>query len=147
MSDNSVLFWQNKLLLPSFSRGFHLIQRNIEESLQDSPKIKMGLLHIFIQHTSASLCLSEHTCRSVRKDLEHWYNKNIPDNSSEYEHNLEGADDMPAHIKNTLLGSSLTLPLTNGQLSLGRWQGVMLCEHRNQAEGRSLILTAQGQSL
>lgn len=145
MNDNTAVFWQQHLELPPFSRGFHLIQNEVEQSLKTLPTMNIGLLNIFLQHTSASLCLSERACKSVQRDLERWFNCQIPDDVSRYEHSIEGEDDMPAHIKNVLLGASLTLPISKGQLSLGQWQGIMLCEHRNQAPGRRLILTVNGQ--
>ena len=115
--------------------------------LRGIPELKsfsVGVLHVFIQHTSASLALNENASPDVRGDLEHHFNRSVPENAPYYRHTLEGPDDMPAHIKAVLLGSSLSLPVTEGGLSLGTWQGIYLCEHRNRGGARRLILTLWG---
>ena len=141
---NETVYWQTDITFPPFKRGFHFITQSIVDELYQCPKIQIGLLNIFIQHTSASLTLSENTCQEVKTDLESTLNRLVPDDSSLYLHTIEGEDDMPAHVKNTLLGSSLTLPIRAHALVLGQWQGIFLCEHRNQASSRTLTLTAQG---
>ena len=108
------------------------------------PALQTGIIHLFLQHTSASLTISENTCNDVRLDLETHFNSLVPDDNSLYRHTLEGEDDMPAHIKNTMLGASLVIPVSNNQLLLGQWQGIYLCEHRNHATARRIIITAQG---
>ncbi|WP_133129467.1 secondary thiamine-phosphate synthase enzyme YjbQ [Legionella yabuuchiae] len=137
-------FWQTTLSLPKKGRGFHLITDDIRSALANMPDVQVGLLNIFLQHTSASLTISENTCREVREDLEQFFNRIAPDGLPLYTHTVEGEDDMPAHIKNAMLGSSLTIPLNNNSLWLGQWQGIYLCEHRNHAPARSLVLTVQG---
>ncbi|RAP35537.1 hypothetical protein B1207_12660 [Legionella quinlivanii] len=138
------IYWQTGIQLPVKSRGFHLITNEVIESMQAAPRIKTGLANLFLQHTSASLAISENTCLDVPLDLETHFNRLIPDDDQLFRHTLEGSDDMPAHIKNVMLGSSLTIPLKDGRLLLGRWQGIYLCEHRNQAGARQLIVTIQG---
>lgn len=137
-------YWQSLLTLPRMARGFHLITPEIMSALTSMPAIQTGLLHLFIQHSSASLCISENACEDVRLDLETFFNRHVPENNRHYRHIAEGEDDMPAHIKNVILGASLTLPLTQGQPGLGQWQGILLCEHRNQAPARRIVLTAHG---
>lgn len=137
-------FFQKTINLKAPSRGFHLISQEITTALPELAKIQVGLLHIFIQHTSASLTINENWDPTVRTDMEKHIDKMIPENAPYYEHNYEGADDMPAHIKATVIGNSLTIPITAGKLNLGTWQGVYLCEHRNIPTPRSLVLTLQG---
>jgi len=144
VSPNPSYFWQVTHKLAAQPRGFHCIQHYINSLFAECERMEIGFLHIFLQHTSASLCISENTCSDVATDLENWFDSNIPDSTSLYRHNLEGPDDMPAHIKNSVLGSSLCIPIQEGKLALGTWQGVYLCEHRDHASGRNLILTAQG---
>jgi secondary thiamine-phosphate synthase enzyme len=141
---NHPVYWQSECILASKSRGFHIITKDLQKNLLSMPPIQTGLIHFFLQHTSASLAISENTCADVAKDLEGYFTKNIPDDLSLYHHILEGDDDMPAHIKNVLLGVSLTIPLQKGHLALGQWQGIYLCEHRNQAPARRIIITAHG---
>ena len=138
-------YWQKKISLPAKPRGFHLITREITAQINDMPTFDIGLLHLMLLHTSASLTINENACRDVRHDLEEHFNHFVPENAPYYQHTLEGADDMPAHIKSSTLGCQLTLPIHQGQLVLGTWQGIYLCEHRNHAASRHLILTAQGQ--
>ncbi|OKY28056.1 MULTISPECIES: secondary thiamine-phosphate synthase enzyme YjbQ [Thalassotalea] len=138
--------WQQKTFqLPAKSRGFHLITDEIINHLPHISAIECGLLHLFIQHTSASLTINENADTTVRSDLERHFNTFVPENAPYYQHTYEGADDMPAHIKASTLGSSVSIPITNGRLNLGIWQGVYLGEHRNFAEARTIIATIQGQ--
>ncbi len=136
---------QREITLPPFSRGFHLITSWVEKELPELRQVTLGTLHIFIQHTSASLTVNENADPTVRSDMESAFNKIAPENAPYYRHTYEGSDDMPAHIKASLLGSSVTLPVTHGELNLGTWQGVYLCEHRNHGGNRRLVLTLMGQ--
>ncbi|HYF68213.1 MAG TPA: secondary thiamine-phosphate synthase enzyme YjbQ [Ohtaekwangia sp.] len=138
-------FYQYEIDLPRYKRGFHLITSIIKESIPDLRQIKTGQLHVFIKHTSASLSLNENADPTVRLDFESHFNKMVPENAPYYRHDTEGPDDMPAHIKASLLGSSLHIPITNGRLNLGTWQGIYLCEHREQGGSRSIVLTAFGE--
>lgn len=138
--------WQQKTFqLSAKSRGFHLITDEIITQLSEISAIECGLLHLFIQHTSASLTINENADATVRSDLERHFNTFVPENAPYYQHTYEGEDDMPAHIKASTLGSSVSIPITNGKLNLGIWQGIYLGEHRNVAESRTLIATIQGQ--
>ncbi|MBA4054006.1 MAG: secondary thiamine-phosphate synthase [Marivirga sp.] len=137
-------FYQREIQLPSYPRGFHLITRQIDKALPEIREISSGQLQIFIKHTSASLTLNENADPTVRGDFERHFNMMVPENAPYYRHNTEGADDMPAHIKASLLGSSVTIPITNGEMNVGTWQGIYLCEHRDNGEGRSLVITAFG---
>ena len=125
-------------------RGFHLITNHIVRAIPELQSIQIGLLHVFIQHTSASLTINENADPDVRIDFETVMNHAVPE-SLDYVHTLEGPDDMPAHVKASLLGSSISIPIMDGQLALGTWQGIYLCEHRNSASGRRLVLTVQGE--
>jgi len=138
-------WYQTTFRLPSFKRGFHLITGQIESNMPELRSINIGLAHIFIHHTSAGLTLNENADPTVRVDFESHFNKMVPENAPYYQHNYEGPDDMPAHIKASLLGSSVTVPVTEGRLNLGTWQGVYLCEHRNRASGRRITVTVQGE--
>lgn len=135
------MWLQKEITLKARSRGFHIITGEILQALPELREAKTGLLHIFIQHTSASLTLNENVSPDVRRDMESHFNKMVPENAPYYEHTLEGADDMPAHIKSSLLGPSLTIPVTDGQLNMGTWQGIYLCEHRDYGGSRRLVLT------
>lgn len=135
---------QRELRLPVFSRGFHLITREVIEALPELTEIDCGLLHVFIQHTSASLSINENADSDVPADLERSLNAIAPEDFP-YRHTVEGPDDMPAHVKASLLGSSLSVPIQGGKPRLGTWQGIYLCEHRNRAQRRNLVLTLQGQ--
>jgi secondary thiamine-phosphate synthase enzyme len=137
---------QEHLQLPRYGRGFHIITPHITAILPQLKAIEMGLLHVFIQHTSASLTLNENADPTVRGDFERHFNVMVPENANYYQHTDEGADDMPAHLKASLLGASVSVPISRGALALGTWQGIYLCEHRNQASGRRLVLTLQGQA-
>ena len=136
---------QKEFTLSAKSRGFHLITDEIITALPDLKRIDCGLLHLFIQHTSASLTINENADPTVREDLERHFNIFVPEQAPYYRHDYEGDDDMPAHIKNCLLGCSVTMPVTNGALNLGIWQGVYLCEHRNQGGGRHFVATLHGE--
>jgi secondary thiamine-phosphate synthase enzyme len=136
---------QKELRLKPRSRGFHLITDEIAQQLPELADINIGLLNILIKHTSASLTINENADPTVRKDFESFFNRTVPEDQSYYLHDDEGSDDMPAHLKTSLLGASVNIPVTNGQLNLGTWQGIYLCEHRNQGGGRSLVLTLQGE--
>lgn len=135
---------QKEIALSAFKRGFHLITSDIERSFPEMQDISAGILHIFIKHTSAGLTLNENADPTVRMDFESHFNKMVPENMSYYKHNYEGDDDMPAHIKSSLLGSSVSIPITNGRINAGTWQGVYLCEHRDYGGSRKLVLTAYG---
>ena len=142
MSD-SPAWLQRTLRLPPFPRGFHLITSTICEALPALSKIDMGILHVFIQHTSASLSLNENADPDVLVDMEMAMNAIAPE-SLPYVHTIEGPDDMPAHVKSSLLGASVFVPISRGKLLLGTWQGIYLCEHRDHATPRQLVLTAWG---
>ena len=134
---------QREIRLPSFGRGWHPITRLIVEALPELAEINVGLLHVFIQHTSASLSINENADPDVLVDLDRVLDALAPEDFP-YSHTCEGADDMPGHVKSSLLGSSLTVPIHDGRLRLGTWQGICLCEHRDRASGRCLVLTIQG---
>ena len=133
--------FQTEISLPPFPRGFHLITHLVEKQLPPLPDC--GLLHIFLKHTSAGLTLNENADATVRSDFEYIMNRIVPE-SNQYRHDLEGDDDMPAHIKSSLVGASLTIPISKGRLNLGTWQGVYLCEFRNRGGSRRLVLTVLG---
>jgi secondary thiamine-phosphate synthase enzyme len=135
---------QRDLRLPTRSRGFHLITREVVEALPELRRIRCGLLHVFIQHTSASLSINENADPDVPADLERSFNALAPEDFP-YRHTVEGPDDMPAHVKASLLGSSLSVPVRDGRLALGTWQGIYLCEHRDRASPRNLVLTLHGE--
>lgn len=137
--------FQQLLQLKERKRGFHLVTSEIMNAIPQVGEIKMGVCQVFIQHTSASLTINENADATVRKDFETYFNKAVPENDPDYLHDYEGPDDMPAHLKAALLGSSLLIPIHNGSLALGDWQGIYLCEHRNHAVKRHLIITAWGE--
>ena len=142
------MIWiQKTIRLSPRPRGFHLITREIVEQIPQIQEIHIGIAHIFIQHTSASLTLNENASPDVRQDMESHFNQMVPEDAPYYRHTFEGPDDMPAHIKSSLLGSSVTVPVSNGRLNLGTWQGVYLCEHRDRASSRRLVLTVMGQAI
>lgn len=136
---------QRTVELEARARGFHLITAEVLDALPGLREVATGVLHLLIQHTSASLALSENASPEVRRDFESWFNQAVPEGAPYWTHTLEGEDDMPAHIKAALLGPSLTLPIGNGRLALGTWQGIYLCEHRDQAGPRSLVATVWGE--
>ena len=125
-------------------RGFHLVTAEVEAGVPELREIGIGLAHVFIHHTSASLTLNENASRDVLRDLEAWFNRAVPEDAPFWTHALEGPDDMPAHVKAALLGSSLTIPVTDGHLALGTWQGIYLCEHRDHGGSRRLTVTLHG---
>jgi secondary thiamine-phosphate synthase enzyme len=136
---------QRQIELEPRPRGFHLITREVLGELPELGSVPVGLLHLLIRHTSASLALNENASPDVRRDFESWFNQAVPQRAPYWTHTLEGDDDMPAHIKASLLGPTLTLPVTRGQLALGTWQGIYLCEHRNRGGARSLVATLWGE--
>jgi len=136
---------QRELTLPAFPRGFHLVTGIIEREFPEIADINVGLVQVFIKHTSASLTLNENADPTVRADFESHFNQMVPENAPYYRHCFEGSDDMPAHIKSSLLGSSVFVPITSGRLNLGTWQGIYLCEHRNRGGQRRIVVTAFGE--
>ena len=137
-------WFQKEIRISSKPRGFHLITNDLLENFTEINKISKGILHIFIKHTSASLIINENADSTVRSDFESHFNEMVPENQPYYRHTIEGSDDMPAHLKSSILGSSIQLPITDGSLNLGTWQGIYLCEHRNHGVSRTLVLTAWG---
>lgn len=138
--------WLNRTLaLPARRRGFHLITSEVLDAVPEIRGVKVGLLHVFIQHTSASLTVNENADPDVRVDMETYFNKIAPEAGLPLQHTLEGPDDMPAHVKASLLGSSVQLPVADGRLATGTWQGIYLCEHRNQGGSRRLVVTLHGE--
>ncbi len=135
---------QKEISLNPRLRGFHLITDEILQNLQEIGDISIGTMEIFIKHTSASLTINEDADPTVRDDFESHFNQIVPENAPYYKHTIEGPDDMPAHLKSSILGSSVTIPITNGTLNLGTWQGIYLCEHRNHGGSRSVVLTLTG---
>ncbi len=140
-------WYQKEISLSPKRRGFHLVTDEIEAAMPEIRKIKTGIAHIFIKHTSASLTLNENADTTVRTDMESHFNKIAPENAPYYLHNNEGPDDMPAHLKSVLIGNSLTIPVTNGRLNLGTWQGIYLCEHRSRGGSRRILITIHGENL
>ena len=137
--------YQQVVHLRERKRGFHIITSEIIHALPEMADLRAGICQVFIQHTSASLCINENADPTVRQDFEMYFNKAVPESDPDYRHDDEGPDDMPAHLKAAMLGSSVTIPIRNGRLALGTWQGVYLCEHRNYGGSRSLIVTAWGE--
>lgn len=138
-------YYQKEIKLQPYSRGFHLITDIIIDSIPEINQINIGQLQIFIKHTSASLTINENADATVRADFESHFNVIIPENASYYKHTYEGSDDMPAHIKSSLLGASIQIPITKGKINLGIWQGIYLCEHRNHGGSRTIVITAFGE--
>ena len=136
--------YQQSVTLRPYRRGFHLITSEVEQALPELRDIKAGMCQVFIQHTSASLTINENADPTVRIDFETYFNKTVIENDPDYEHDYEGSDDMPAHLKASILGSSVTIPITNGRLAFGTWQGIYLCEHRNRGGSRNIVITAWG---
>lgn len=139
-----MMWFQKEITLQAKRRGFHLVTREILSELPELQTLSVGMLNVFIKHTSASLTINENADPTVRQDFESFFNRVAPENESYYKHTDEGSDDMPSHLKSSLLGCSLNVPITNGKLNLGIWQGIYLCEHRNHAGNRALVLTLQG---
>lgn len=139
------MWWQTDIKIRAKPRGVHLITNEILKSAPVLENIEVGLLHIFIKHTSASLAVNENADPTVRQDVESFLDRMAPEDPKLYRHTDEGPDDMPAHLKSILTGSEITLPISRGQLALGTWQGLYLCEHRDRASARTIVLTIQGQ--
>ena len=136
---------QRQITLPARPRGFHLVTREVVGELPEVGDVRVGLLHLLLAHTSASLTLNENASPDVRRDFESWFNEAVPERAAYWTHTLEGDDDMPAHLKAALLGPSVTIPIADGRLALGTWQGIYLCEHRDRGGPRSLVVTAWGE--
>lgn len=141
----NTVWYQKQITLSAKSRGYHIITDEVVEELPELKQIQTGIAHIFIQHTSASLTINENADPSVRRDFATHFKRMVPEDTSMYEHTLEGPDDMTSHIKSSLLGHSISIPVTNGALNLGTWQGIYLCEHRNNGGRRKLIVTLHGE--
>jgi len=136
--------YQQAIQLRERRRGFHLITTEVLQAIPMLSEIKTGMCQVFIQHTSASLTINENADPTVRSDFEIYFNKAVPENDPDYEHDYEGSDDMPAHLKAAMLGTSVMIPIRNGKLALGTWQGIYLCEHRNHGGPRKLVITLWG---
>jgi len=136
---------QHEISLEARPRGFHLITREVEAALPSLGSLNVGLAHLMLQHTSASLTVNENASPSVRDDFRSWFDSAVPEDASYWTHTLEGADDMPAHVKASLTGQDLTLPVRDGSFALGTWQGIYLCEHRDRGGSRRLIVTLSGE--
>ncbi|MEI6950484.1 secondary thiamine-phosphate synthase enzyme YjbQ [Paraflavisolibacter sp. H34] len=137
--------FQKAITFPEKRRGFHLVTNEVVRALPEMAQISTGLCQVFLQHTSASLTINENADPTVRKDFEMFFNKTVKENDPDYVHDYEGPDDMPAHLKASLLGASVLIPIRHGRLALGTWQGIYLCEHRDQGGPRSLVVTAWGE--
>ena len=135
---------QKEISLNPRQRGFHLITYEVLKHLPEVQEIEVGTMQVFIKHTSASLTINEDADPTVRDDFESHFNQMVPENAPYYQHTFEGPDDMPAHLKSSILGSSVNIPITDGKLNLGIWQGIYLCEHRNRGGSRKLVVTIQG---
>jgi secondary thiamine-phosphate synthase enzyme len=140
------MWLQRQFRLEPVARGFHLITREVLAALPELREVRVGLFHLHVMHTSASLSLNENADPSVRRDFEAWFDQAVPERASYWTHTAEGPDDMPAHVKASLLGPSLTIPIADGGLALGTWQGIYLCEHRDHGGSRQLVATAHGET-
>jgi secondary thiamine-phosphate synthase enzyme len=140
------MWHQRRIRLRPLPRGFHLVTREVAEALPELAELRVGLAHLHLLHTSASLTLNENASPDVRRDFASWFDRTVPEGAAYWTHTVEGPDDMPAHIKASLLGPSLTLPVRDGAFALGTWQGVYLCEHRDDGGPRSLLVTLWGES-
>lgn len=138
--------FQKEIQLSAKPRGFHLVTEEVLRQIPELKNVELGFLQVFIKHTSAGLTINENADPTVREDFESHFNKMVPEDQPYYRHTLEGSDDMPAHIKASLLATSLQIPVSNGRLNLGTWQGIYLCEHRNSGGSRKLVLTVYGQA-
>jgi len=136
---------QKEIRLKARPRGFHLVTEDILRQLPELEKISVGMLNVFIKHTSASLTINENADPTVRQDFESFFNRAVAEDEPYYKHTYEGSDDLPSHLKSSILGCSLNIPVTNGRLNLGIWQGIYLCEHRNHGGSRELVVTLQGE--
>jgi secondary thiamine-phosphate synthase enzyme len=139
------MWLQREIHLDPRPRGFHLVTGEVVRALPELGDVGVGLLHVFIRHTSAALTLNENASPDVRDDFEAWFDDAVPEDAPYWTHTLEGSDDMPAHVKSALLGPSLSLPVSRGRLAIGTWQGIYLCEHRDRGGSRSLVVTLQGE--
>ena len=139
------MWLQKEIQLKPRQRGFHLITQDVLAELPELRQVSVGLLQVFIQHTSASLTINENADPTVRQDFESYFNRAVPEDQPYYRHNDEGSDDLPAHLKSSILGSNVSVPIKNGRLNVGTWQGIYLCEHRNHGGARRLVLTLQGE--
>jgi secondary thiamine-phosphate synthase enzyme len=139
------MWFQKEISLKVRTRGFHLITEEVLQQLPELKEVSMGMLNVFIKHTSASLTINENADPTVRQDFESFFNQTISEDQPYYKHTDEGSDDLPSHLKSSILGCSLNIPVTNGRLNLGIWQGIYLCEHRNHGGSRELVLTLQGE--
>ncbi len=139
------MWLQKEINLKAKPRGFHLVTNEILQQLSEMSNVKIGMFNVFIKHTSASLTINENADATVRTDFESFFNRAVPEDEPYYKHDYEGSDDLPAHLKTSILGCSLNIPITGGQLNLGTWQGVYLCEHRNHGGPRSLVITLHGE--
>ena len=142
---DKLIFSQKEIHISTKPRGFHLITDEVLSDFPELSQINKGIFQVFIKHTSASLTINENADSTVRTDFENHFNEMVPENQPYYKHTMEGTDDMPAHLKSSILGSSIQIPITNGSLNLGTWQGIYLCEHRNNGGSRTLFLTAWGE--
>jgi secondary thiamine-phosphate synthase enzyme len=140
-------WFQKEITLAPKARGFHLVTKEVVQLVPELQQFRVGVAHLFIQHTSASLGINENADPTVRRDMESHFNEMVPENAPYYVHTTEGPDDMPAHIKSMLVGTSVTVPITRGRLNTGVWQGIYLCEHRNRAGGRRLVVTLWGERM
>jgi secondary thiamine-phosphate synthase enzyme len=140
------MWTQGEIRLDPLPRGYHLITREVLASMPQIAQVRVGLLHLFLRHTSASLTLNENASPDVRRDFDAYFDHAVPENASYWTHTLEGPDDMPAHVKSSLLGASLSMPIAGGRLALGTWQGIYLCEHRDHGGARSLLATLWGET-
>ena len=138
-------WFQKEIKLSTKPRGFHLVTSEILDQVPEIKDYRVGLVHFIIQHTSASLTINENADPSVRRDMESHFNETVPENARYYQHTMEGPDDMPAHIKSSLMGAGVTVPITDGRLRLGTWQGIYLCEHRNHGGARRIVVTINGE--
>jgi len=136
---------QKEFTLPSKPRGFHLVTQEILNQVPELSDVSKGIAHIHIKHTSAGLTINENADPSVRRDFETHFNRMVPEEANMFEHNYEGLDDMTSHIKSSILGHSVTIPVSNGRFNLGTWQGIYLCEHRNRAKSRKIVVTVMGE--
>jgi secondary thiamine-phosphate synthase enzyme len=136
---------QHEVSLDPRPRGFHLVTSEVEAAVPELSRLRVGIAHVFIQHTSASLTLNENASPEVRRDFESWFTQAVPEGAAHWTHTLEGPEDMPAHVRASLLGSSVTVPVADGRLALGTWQGIYLCEHRDSGGSRRLVVTVWGE--
>ena len=139
------MWLQKEICLQAKPRGFHLVTGELLRELPELRDFRVGMMNVFIMHTSASLTLNENADPTVRQDFESWFNRAVPEDEPYYRHNDEGSDDLPAHIKSSLLGSSLNVPIASGEPRLGTWQGIYLCEHRDHGGSRRIVVTVQGE--